>query len=171
MGIGDLYPLAWHSSLVPCKRFFELFPFYTIPFAFVLAGLENERWAAQALNASKPPLAINNSGPCTPQQLEQSCRETASRVEFGCFNCNHEATRVLSRLGLSTWRRWLLLSLVVSMVPFGYQVQVRLLGFFVGAPVPCRPKPLKQCPAVLQRFKVYEWLVFKKLKICSSKPW
>ena len=132
---------------------------------------KNERWAAQALNASKPPLAINNSGPCTPQQLGQSCRETASRVEFGCFNCNHEATRVLSRLGLSTWRRWLLLSLVVSMVPFGYQVQVRLLSIFVGAPAPCRPKPLKQCPAVLQRFKVYEWLVFKKLKICSSKPW
>ncbi len=43
-----------------------------------------------------------------------------------------EATRVLSRLGLSTWRRWLLLSLVVSMVPFGYQVEVRLV---VAAPL------------------------------------
>ena len=128
-----IYPLAWHSSLVQRKRLFLKFPFYAILSEFVLAGVEERAWGSagyerfEATSGDEAfgPLQVQYPvGACTPQELERSCQQTAHGAEHNlvCSNCNHFAARVLSRLGLSAWRRWLVLGLVASMVPLGYQV-------------------------------------------------
>ena len=168
---------------------FLKFSFYAILSEFVLGGVEERAWGSAGYERFEDtsgdeafgPLQVQYPvGACTPQELERSCQQTAHGAEYNlvCFNCNHFAARVLSRLGLSAWRRWLVLGLVASMVPLGYQVQVRLLSG-CGAPSSrfclvyllfywCPSAFARQCPAILQRFKVYEPIIVLERRIPSG---
>ena len=117
-----IYPLAWHSSLVQRKRFFEVF-FLCDP-VWVCFGRCGRTGVGQCRLWTLRSHLWRRSIRAFASAIMRGGMQTAHGAEYNlvCFNCNHFAARVLSRLGLSAWRRWLVLGLVASMVPLGYQV-------------------------------------------------